>query len=617
MKKSGFDLGDILADRSEDVLELPLTEKVFSVFKVFSIILVLIVFLQVLRIGVLARADYSERAQANASNSSMIKAERGIITDRTGKPLVSNEKAFFVFLSIKDLPKDPEEKEQVINKAGRILKLDVQKIFSDVAKKSDYFDSRVMLKESISYDELVELTSLELPGVVLEEGFKRVHSIPLSFSHILGYTGFPTQEDVSGRDNVEAGSEIGKMGLERYYDKYLRGNDGREVFFKDSLGRIQGTKVVELPAQGDKLETYIDKEFQDYFYNRLTEELDRLGRKVGVGIAINPDNGEVLALFGVPGFDSNDISQYLNDTNRTLFNRAVSGLYNPGSTIKPLHATAALTEGTVSPEKQVFSAGMISIPNPFTPSQPSIFKDWKAHGWVDVHSAIARSSNIYFYAIGGGWQDQVGLGIQRLKKWWHKFNLDGKTFIDLPGEESGFLPDPEWKKEKTGKNWLLGDTYNISIGQGDLVITPIELIDYIGAIANGGKVYEPRIAKRILNSDGEIVFQSKPSVISDLSVEIGPYISDVHEGMRDGVRQTYGTSYLLHNVPLEIYGKTGSAQIENNKKINAFFVGYTKGLAILVLVENARDGGANTTPVARDVFMWYYEHRIKNLAEMP
>lgn len=611
MGKSHFSFEEILADAEEDSLELPLAEHIFKGFQVFASLIAFVILFQVFKIGFWSGKDYAQKAAANASNYRVIKAERGLITDRGGKALVGNEKAFFAYLVVKELPKSDTERDNILEAVAQALDLNKEAVEASVLKLEPYFDDRVFLKDFLAYDELVKISALNLQGVHIEEGFRRSYNAPLVFSHVLGYTGLVTAEDA---DRLELAStdEIGKTGLEKFYDKYLRGKNGREVFFRDSLGAVKERKVADLPEQGNRVETFIDGELQEYFYNRLQEELTRLDRKIGVGIAMNPKNGEVLAFFGVPGFDAKEIVKYLNDKNRIFFNRAVSGLYNPASTIKPLHAMAALAENVIAPEKKIFSAGYIEIPNPYSPANPSIFRDWRAHGWIDTASALARSSNVYFYAIGGGFKDQAGLGIKRLKKWWESFNLDKKTGIDLPGEESGFLPDPDWKKEKTGRNWLLGDTYNVSIGQGDFVITPMGLLNYINSIANGGKFYRPRVVNKVLSSDGKTVLENKEEVLNDIGEKIVPYVQYVREGMRDGVIKDYGTSYMLHDIPLEIHAKTGSAQVENKTKTNAFFTGFTDDFSILILVENAREGSVNTIPVARDVFMWYYKNRVNN-----
>ncbi len=296
-----------------------------------------------------------------------------------------------------------------------------------------------------------------------------------------------------------------------------------------------------------------------------------------------------------------------------MFDRAVSGLYSPGSTIKPLVAVGALTEGTLDPLHQIYSPGYLDVPNPYDPAHPSRFLDWQPQGWVDLFSALARSSDVYFYQVGGGFGDQQGLGITRLKQWWEKFGLNIKTGIDLPNENSGFLPDPQWKEKVKGQPWRLGDTFNVSIGQGDLTITPIELLNYVSAIANGGKLYVPRIMKDIKDPQGNVVLESTSTVTRDLSSEIGKALPLVQQGMRDAVTKPYGTAYMLHDLPIEVAAKTGSAQVENNAKTNALFVGYAPyndpQVAIVILVEDAKEGSLNVVPVARDFFLWYYQNR--------
>ena len=221
--------------------------------------------------------------------------------------------------------------------------------------------------------------------------------------------------------------------------------------------------------------------------------------------------------------------------------------------------------------------------------------DWKPHGWVNFYSALARSSNIYFYALGGGWEDVSGLGISKLKEYWQRFGLGKLTNIDLPGEKEGFLPAPS-------SDWRLGDTYNTSIGQGDLLLTPLQLLNYITAIANGDKIYEPRIAK------------TEPKILKDLA-NLKEFLSEAEKGMIEATQKPYGTAYFLKDLPFVVAAKTGTAQINYNTKTNALFVGYgpvpQPKIAILILVENAREGSLNAIPIAKDVFRWYYDNRIK------
>jgi penicillin-binding protein 2 len=340
-----------------------------------------------------------------------------------------------------------------------------------------------------------------------------------------------------------------------------------------------------------------------------------LGRVTGAGLIINPQTGEVLSMISFPSFDNNNLtSQIFVDKNKPTFNRVISGLYSPGSTIKPLVAFGVLEENIIDPLKQILSIGYIDIPNPYYPEKPSRFLDWKPQGWVNLYSALARSSNIYFYEVGGGYQDQQGLGISRLIDYWKKFEIDKPTGVDLPGEVSGILADPQKREEQTGQIWRVGDTYNVVIGQGDLRITPIELLRYISSIADKGKTPIPYIVGSIKNSQSYIVYQARPEFTS-VEAKDPNHFDEIEKGMLDGVRKDYGTSYSLHDIPMAIAAKTGSAQIQNNQKTNAFFVGYgpvpNPQIAVLILIEDAKEGSLNTVPVAKKVFEWYYENRIK------
>lgn len=258
----------------------------------------------------------------------------------------------------------------------------------------------------------------------------------------------------------------------------------------------------------------------------------------------------------------------------------------------------------------------MDFPNPYNASETTRYLDWRYQGNVNLASAIAQSSDVYFYLVGGGSPPEIsppeilngggtvkGLGISRLIDWWEKFNLGKPTGVDLPGEGDGFLPSPDWKEAKTKKPWLLGDTYNVSIGQGDLLLTPIQLLSYTDAIANGGKIYEP-----VLNLDSR-----HPSTTADLSA-FQPEIKEVQKGMVEGVTSPLGTAHSLADLGFSVGAKTGSAQVMNNAQENAWFVGYTPTdnpqIAILVLVENSKEGSLNAVPIAKDILNWYYWNRI-------
>lgn len=617
MPKQPVHFEDVLTDfiREEDLLEVPISNRAFFVFFVCVAVIAAVIFTQVLYLGTARYDSYRARALANASDTTVTPSPRGIIYDRFENALVRNDSSVNVFLVARKLPAEVSERNNVIQKASKILNVEEAALYKIIETANWNVRDKVLLSDDATQDQIVSLSSLSLPGIVIESAFRRAQVTPYAFAHVLGYTGLVGEADLEKNPALVPDDAIGRDGLEAFYDTFLRGKSGRDVVYRDARGEAKEARRVDLPETGAEVSTFLDKDFQEYFYGRLRDALAGLGRTTGAGIAIDPRNGEVLALVSFPSFKPEKIQSYLSEPTQPLFNRAISGVYNPGSTIKPLVGLAALTEGVVTTQKEILSKGYIDIPNPYHPESPSRFVDWKPHGWVNLYSALARSSNIYFYSVGGGFEDQKGLGISRLNEWWTKFGLNATTGIDLAGEKSGFLPTPSWKEQRTGEPWRLGDTYNVSIGQGDLMVTPVELLNYIAAIANGGKRWKLRIMDSIRDSKGKELAKNNPVTIGELSEEEKKAIPEIRHGMEDAVRKPYGTANLLANLPFEAAAKTGTAQIHFNEKTNAFFVGYAPAqnprIAILVLVENSLEGSHNTIPVARDVLLWYYENRIK------
>lgn len=624
MAREPLNLEDILTDRvvEDDLLEVPVTDRLFRRLLLVASVLALAVGVRVGYVAIALHEPLSARALANMSDSEVDMAPRGIIYDRRGEPLVKNVPSVQVVLAPRYLPAGADERRATLSRLAAILGRDPEELFASVAKKNWNVTDELVLAANPSQDVLVAVSSAQLPGVSVVPSFKRELINPLAFSSLVGYVGLANDEDLRADGRLSANDTLGRAGLEASYDADLRGVNGERVTLRNARGEVAGERAPRAAAAGSDLRTFIDGEFQAYLYGRLSSALSDLGRTSGAAIALDPRSGEVLALVSVPGYDTGRIASYLADPEKPLFNRAVSGVYSPGSTIKPLVATGALRDGVVAPDTKIFSSGKLELPNPYTPDKPSVFPDWKAHGWVDVRSALARSSNVYFYEVGGGFESQRGLGIAALKRWWQAFLLDKPTGIDLTEEAAGFLPDPDWFERTFGRQWRIGDTYHVSIGQGDLQVTPIALLNYIAAIANGGVWYKPRIVDSVETPSGESgsaagaggASRGGPVVLKDSQAELGGAMSIVREGMKDGVREPYGTSYALHDLPMSAGGKTGTAQVENNQKTNAFFVGFAPAdkpeLALLLLVENSREGSMNTTPVARDAFMWYYEHRM-------
>ncbi len=552
---------------------------------------------------------YVARASANAHESVIVSARRGVITDRFGVVLAKSKSSFSVVMDITRLPRG-EDPVAYLAKLAETLGLESTAL-KEVFYQADFERTSVVpLVRNITSEEAIAVDGLNIPVFKVIDDFEREYVKGPIYAHVLGYVGADTVTKLP----------TGKTGIEAVYDDILRGLDGTSLLYRDARGKIFDSRVTQDPEPGATLRLTLDADLQEYFYDRMRAGLRSLGKTSGVGLALDPKTGEILALISLPSFDNNVFVQkalsgerlaLLNNSSKPLFNRAVSGIYNPGSAIKPLVALAALKERIVTPEEQFFSAGFIEVANPYDSARPSRFVDWKAHGWVDVKSALARSSNIYFYAVGGGllngqkdYSEHAGLGIARLREYWQKFGFGEKTGVDLTAENSGFLPDPEEKEKRTGQIWRIGDTYNASIGQGDLLVTPLQLAAFTASIASGGKLYKPHLVASETEVDLPVLDYS--SWARELAL--------VQEGMEDAVHKPYGTASLLYDLPVYAAGKTGSAQFANNTKTNAFFVGYapTKDprIALLVLVEDAKGGSLNAVPIAKEVLAWYYEHRI-------
>lgn len=400
-----------------------------------------------------------------------------------------------------------------------------------------------------------------------EDGFvRRVYEYP-GFSHLLGYVSYP-KKDSSG--NFYETKIEGLNGVEEAMNAALSGENGTLLVEEDAHGDIQSSGTVKPATKGQTVTLSIDSRAQKAFAHAIQELADRIPFMGGSAILMDVHTGEVHALVSYPEYDPNVLSSggpssviasYQTDSRRVYLDRAVSGLYTPGSIIKPMEAAGAISDGVVTPEWGIVSTGSISIPNPYNPDKPSIFKDWKAHGWVDARRAIAVSSDVYFYAIGGGYGDVKGLGIERLKYWYEAFGLTTKTGIELSGEASGFVPTPAWKEEKYDEPWRLGDTYNTSIGQYAMQVTPLEAARAVAAVANGGKLVKPTLVK-----DAPLQGQTIP--ISQDALRVA------REGMRLGT--TDGTSIGLNALSfVKVAGKTGTAQLGvNNEFYNSWAVGY-------------------------------------------
>ncbi len=404
----------------------------------------------------------------------------------------------------------------------------------------------------------------------------RIYSEMPGLSHILGYVGLPSKEDMRSGGGVSPDAVIGKAGIEKKYEKILAGSPGMKLIETDSRNNPVSESVQREPEKGKDIVLSVDSKLQSRFFEIIKSVSEERHFRGGSGIILDVNSGEVMAMANYPEYDSRilseggpreKINEFIFGENKPFLNRAVAGLYAPGSIVKPFVALAALNEGVISPEKKIYSSGSISIPNPYFPDKRSVFYDWKAHGLVDMKKALAVSCNDYFYEIGGGFEGQKGLGIRKIEKYAKMFGLGGLTGIDLDGEKKGVVPNPEWKRRNFKDSmWRIGDTYNASIGQGFFQVTPIQMAVYAAAVANGGKIVRPRLNRQPLPAD------PPTTVVGEIDIP-EKYFRAVREGMRMAVLS--GTAAALNVPNVEIAAKTGTAEVGAAKKlVNSWIIGF-------------------------------------------
>ncbi len=426
------------------------------------------------------------------------------------------------------------------------------------------------------------------------------------FGHLLGYVSYPTK-DKSG--NYWQEEFIGRDGVEKQYNVLLAGKNGLRMIETDVQGKVVSENLENPPQDGANLVLSVDSRVQQKLSQTIASYVNEGSFTGGAGILMDVYTGELLAITSVPeynsdvlsdGSDREKINGYLSNKNKPFINRAIAGLYSPGSIEKIPLAIGALNEGIITPEKQILSTGSISIPNPYFPDQKTVFKDWRVNGWTDMREAIAVSSDVYFYAIGGGYQDQKGLGIANIDKYTEMFGITKKTGIDLPSEAQGVLPTPEWKlKVFKGDPWRIGDTYHTAIGQYGFQVTPIQMVRAAAAVANNGMLYTPTILKKDKNDEVAIVPAEK--------IDINPdYFQVAREGMRQAV--TSGTAGSMNVPQVKVAAKTGTAQVGlHNEFVNSWSMGFfpyeNPKYAFVILMEAAPKANAvSASTVMRQLF---------------
>jgi penicillin-binding protein 2 len=432
---------------------------------------------------------------------------------------------------------------------------------------------------------------------------ERHYSTYRGLAHIVGYTKAPAKDTAGFYYRT---SFDGIEGVEKVFNDALAGENGITLTETDARGTVVSESAQRPPRTGQKIALSLDAEVTQGLYDAIAKRAEESKFQGGAGVIMDVTTGELLAITSYPEYSSETLArgneeslqEFFADERNPFLNRAVSGLYAPGSIVKPMVAVAALAEGVIDEFKEILSTGSLIIPNPYFPDQPSIFKDWKAHGYTDMREALAVSSDVYFYQVGGGYKDQQGLGIARLDEYFKKFGLGAATGLAGFEEPTGTIPTPEWKEERfDGDPWRLGDTYNTAIGQYGVQVTPLQMARVAATIANSGTLLTPTL-----------IASSTPR---GRNLALDPHAFAVaKEGMHMAVEG--GTAAALNMPFVEVAGKTGTAQVgSQNQYMNSWVIGFypyeSPRYAFAIVLERAPAGTAVGAPAAMNAFLWWLE----------
>jgi len=573
----------------------------------FAIILTRLWFLQFIDVDRLKKMSENNRLRFIP-----VAASRGALLDRNGKVIVNNTPSF----SLAVIPNEVADKEYLLDNVARILNMDRGELLTKWEKgkgRAKYFPT--VLASGISRDqvEYFEENSLRLNGLEIEVKPVREYPEVTLASHLLGYIAEVSENELAMQEfaNYNSGDYVGKNGIERSYEKYLHGADGGRQIEVDARGRYLRTLSETLPVPGQSLMLTIDIDLQ-----RATERA--LGDKAAAVVALDVNSGEILSFASSPGFDPALFTRrmppeqwkaYLEDKRRPLENKALKGQYPPGSTFKVITALAGLAEGLIDERTSVNCNGEYKLGN-------RIFHCWnrKGHGNVNLRGALKASCDVYFYQLG------ERLGVDRIALYARKFGFGEPLGVGLENEKSGFVPTTAWKEKKTGTKWFTGETLSVSIGQGYLTATPLQLAAMTAGLATNGKIFRPHLVKKIMDREGKTVQEFSSELFKNIDLK-PEYYRLVKEGLLAVVNEPGGTGAAARLYEVKVAGKTGTSQVVKLKekksaaayehRDHALFVAFAPydkpEIVVAVVVEHGEHGGGAAAPVAGQVLRKYFE----------
>jgi penicillin-binding protein 2 len=600
---------------------------------------------------------WATRAQEQRARVERLPAARGIIYSRDGEPLVRNVPTFRVVLVPALLPDDELERKGVLRRLAGLLDLPYDRSEDDPGASTGLAERVEQALEFAPYEQVVVARRVDrqvamlvmqervrLPGVDVEVSTRRRYPYGSLVSQLVGYLGAVPEEEeeffrVRGYD--PATDRIGYAGVEDTLEDWLRGEPGERYQEEDVVGRVVRVLGEERPpVPGHNVHLTIDLEMQQVAQDALWRRMSQpdVNSRRGAVLAMDPRTGEILAMVSLPTYDNNlfaegisqeDYQRLLDDPHRPLMNHAIADQLPPGSIFKIVPAAAALEEGVVTPRTRLGCPGTIVVPNKYYPNDPGRaqpFHCWlrSGHGQLDIVGGLAFSCDIFFYKVGGGFEETEfeGLGAETMAEYAHLFGLGTRTGIELPQEALGLVPTGRWKRLTIGENWSTGDTYNLAIGQGYLLVTPLQMLNVMAATANGGTLYRPQIVKYITDAEGNVVQPFQPEIMRTLPISQENWAL-IHQGLEGAV--VYGTATRGQVEGVRVAGKTGTAQFCDDiaqqmgicgeglaQPTHAWYMAYAPvedpEIALIVFIYNGGEGSAAAVPVAQEILDWYF-HR--------
>lgn len=573
----------------------------------------LVIVCQLWYLQVLEGGRFQEASDKNRIRIRPIAAPRGILFDRNGLPLVDNRPAFTLSLIPRELERDPAKRDATLGRLAVLLQIPFQELQDAVSKVSpdSFLPVRIRRGLSIADMQKVEEWKLELPGVIVEVEPQRVYPNSRFAAHLLGYVR-EASDDQLKQGRYRRGDMVGQTGLERLLDEFLRGKDGGERIEVDAMGRpvrlVQSTE----PHPGAQVVTTVNRRIQE-----IAEKL--MEGKTGAVVVMDPRNGDVLAMVSTPAFDIDRFTgtidreawaRVMKDPDFPLLNRTIQSQYPPGSVFKMVLTAAGLQEGTLSPADHVYCHGEF-------PFGGRVFRDWKkeGHGRVDLLVAVAQSCDVFFYGAG------LKVGAQAIVKYGAAFGFGAPTGIELGSEKFGLLPAPKASRRGRPPVWHAGETVNMAIGQGQLLVTPMQVARFMSAIANGGVLWKPRLVQRIERPERGVVWSDAGSVNGHVELNAAVW-AFLRQSMWAVVNTPNGTAASARIPGLDIAGKTGTAQTIANSKSDkgqdhAWFASFAPvrdpEVVVVVLVERGGHGGAVAAPIARQIYNAIFFEKVASL----